>query len=120
MSYTTDDLALHVLRNLRIIDATETIGNVDADQVQLIKDVYRAKWEQITSHGQELTYWQYDEIPKPVFIIMRDLVSLEVQGSFGLPIAPADKQAAENIVLRQLRRHTSIQPTSAPVKGEYY
>lgn len=120
MSYTTDQLAEHVLRKLRVIDATETVSDVDAEQVTYITDTYRAKWEEITAHGREMTYWAYDEIPNPVFLILRDLVALEVQEGFGFPIQPNEKVAQEEFILRKLRKHTAIQGTSAPTKALFY
>lgn len=120
MSYTTDDLAVHVLRKLRIIDASETISDIEDAHVDYVTETYRAKWEEITAHGRELTYWAYDEIPNPVFLIMRDLIALEVQEGFGFPIAPAEKVAQEEMILRRLRKHVQVQGTGQPTKALYY
>ncbi len=120
MSYTTDQLAEHVLRKLRVIDATETISDVDADQVTLITDTYRAKWDELSSHGNEKTYWAYDTIPNPVFLILRDLVALEVMEAFGFPISPAEKDQQETIIMRKLHRHTQVQKSTAPTKAVFY
>lgn len=117
MSYTVADLAQAVLRHLSVIDANETVDSADESY---ISDVWAAKWEELSAHGNELTYFAYDDIPNPVFLIVRDLVALEVQSAYGKPVAPADKEAQETIILRRLRRHTQVQRSGNSVKATYY
>ena len=71
MSYTTTQLATAVLRRLGVLDATETAASTD---VTYITDVWAAKWEEISAHGQEITYFSYDDIPDAVFLTIRDLM----------------------------------------------
>jgi hypothetical protein len=116
MSYTTSQLATAVLQHIGVLDATETIASVDETY---ITDVWAAKWEEISAHGMEITYFNYDIIPNPVFLTVRDLVANEVRGAFGLPISAAEKEQEEQIILRRLRRHVSTQGSRKPVAVEY-
>ena len=117
MSYTTSQLATAVLQHLGVLDATETIASTDQTY---ITDVWAAKWEEISGHGQELTYFSYDDIPNPVFLIIRDLVANEVRGAYGRPISAAEKEQEEIIILRKLRRHLSVQATGLPGTAVYF
>lgn len=117
MSYTVSQLATAVLRHLSVIDANETADSADETY---ISDVWSAKWEELSAHGLELTYFSYDEIPNPMFLTVRDLVALEVQGTFGQPIAPAEKEAQEQIILRRLRRHVQVQGSQNSAKANYF
>ena len=120
MSYTTTQLAVQVLRKLRVIDATETSSDVESAVLSQVTDVYRAKWEELTSHGTELTYWAYDDIPNPVFLTMVDLIALECRDTFGQPMTAREKEVEEETILRRLRRHTQIDPSGNPVKATYF
>lgn len=119
MSYTTTDLATHVLRHLRVIDATEDADD-ETEHRDFVIATYRAKWEELSAHGNELTYWPYDTIPRPILLILRDLIALEVQSSFGQPIAPEEKAAREDLILKRLRRHTAMQSSGKPATAVYY
>lgn len=120
MSYTTTQLAVAVLRKLRVIDATETSSDVEAAVLSQVTDTYRAKWEEISAHGQELTYWAYDTIPNPVFLILVDLVALESQSGFGQPISASEKEAEEMVILKRLRRHVQVQGSGKPTQALFY
>ena len=117
MSYTTSELAAAVLRHLSVIDASETADSADESY---ITDIWSAKWEELSSHGTELTYFPHDDIPNPVFLIIRDLVALEVQGNFGQPIDAATKEQLETVILRRLRKHVQVQRSNKPVRAEYF
>lgn len=120
MSKTTTELAVAVLRKLRVIDATETSSDVESAVLSQVTDVYRAKWEEMSSHGHELTYWAYDSIPSPVFLILCDLVALECRDAFGQPITAREKDVEERTILNRLRKHIEVQPSGLPIKGSYY
>ena len=117
MSYTTSQLSTAVLQHLGVLDATETIATTDQTY---ITDVWAAKWEEISGHGSELTYFSYDDIPNPVFLIIRDLVANEVRGAYGRPLSAAEKEQEELIILRKLRRHLSTQATGLPGTAVYF
>jgi len=117
MSYTASDLSTAVLRHLAVIDATETPASADATYVQ---DVWRAKWEELSAHGMEMTYFAFDDIPNPTFLTVRDLVANEVSGAFGQPKTAADKEAEEIVILRRLRRHLHAPATGLPGKATYF
>lgn len=117
MTKTTSDLAEAVLRELGVVDADEP---VDTEDETYVADTYRSKWEELSAHGMELTYWAYEAIPNPAFLIMRDLVMLEVMGAFGQPLPPGEKDAREQVILRRLRRHVSVQSSKRPVEADYF
>lgn len=117
MSYSTAQLATSVMQHLALLDSTETI---DATDQTFITDVWAAKWEELSAHGMEATYFSYDEIPNPVFLVVRDLVANEVRGAFGLPLSASDKESEEITILRRLRRHIQTQSSKKPVTVSYY
>ena len=57
MAYTTTQLATAVLQRLGVLDATETAASTD---VTYITDIWAAKWEELSAHGMEITYFSYD------------------------------------------------------------
>lgn len=117
MSYTTSQLATAVLRHLSVIDGNESADSADETY---ITDVWSAKWEELSGHGLELTYFPHDDIPNPVFLTIRDLVALEVQGAYGQPIDAASKEQLETVILRRLRKHVQVQRSNKPVRAEYF
>ena len=117
MSYTTTQLADAVLRELSVADASETPDTADHTYVT---DTYDALWEELAGHGMELVYWPASEIPNPIFLIIRDLLTLECRGAFGQPIDPADKEQRRVVILRRLRRHVQTQESGKSVKATYY
>lgn len=117
MSYSETDLVSAVLRHLRVADAVDAADSAD---VALVQQNYEALWEEISSHGNEWTYWNMSTIPRPVFLILRDLVALESQNAFGLLISPADKEQNKELLMRRLRRHLAIQSTGLQTKVDYY
>jgi hypothetical protein len=114
---TESDLATAVLRELGVVDADETPDSSDST---LVIDVYRSKWEEIASHGNELVYWSRSSIPLPVFLIVRDLIMNEVRGTFGEPQLPEERDARENVILKRLRRHVATQSSGLSVRATYY
>lgn len=120
MSYTTTQLAVAVLRKLRVVDAGEAQADIEAELLSIVTDTYEAKWEEIAAHGQELVYWPMNEIPRPVLLVLRDLIALEVQDHFGDPISPEDKEAREVIILKRLRRHTSTQSSGKQTTATFF
>ena len=117
MSYTTTQLATAVLQRLGVLDATETAAATD---VTYITDVWAAKWEELSAHGLELTYFSYDDIPNPVFLTLRDLMANEVRGEYGKPISASEKEQEEMIILRRLRRHVATQASGLPGQALYF
>ena len=117
MSYSPSQLSTAVLQRLGVLDAPET---ADATDVTYISDVWAAKWEELSAHGMELTYFNYNDIPNPVFLIIRDLVANEVRGEYGQPMSATEKEAEETIILRRLRRHVSTQASGHPIKAVYF
>ena len=117
MSYTTTQLATAALQHLGVLDATETIASVD---LNYIVDIWAAKWEELSAHGMELTYFSYTDIPNPVFLTCRDLVVNEIRGAYGRPMTAAEKEAEEAVILRRLRRHVGVQASKKPARADYF
>jgi len=120
MTYSANDLAEHVLRKLRVVDAGEAQADIESELLSIVTTTYTAKWEELAAHGQELVYWPMNEIPRPVLLVLRDLIALEVQDHFGDPIKPEDKEAREVIILKRLRRHTSTQSSGKQTTANFY
>ncbi len=117
MTKTVSDLSTAVLRHLRVADA---VDDADSADITLVQDAYQSLWEELSAHGHELTYWHYEAIPLPVFLILRDLVSLEVQDSFGKVISPAERYQQREILLRRLRRHVHTASSGLQTKANYF
>ncbi len=115
LTKTTTELAEAVLRELGVIDATESPESVDET---FVIDAYGAKFDEL--QDRELAYWTKTAIPRPIFLTIRDLVMNEVRGAFGEPMSAADKENQEIIILRQLRRHTQVRATGHPVEADYF
>lgn len=117
MAYTTTQLADAVLRELNVADASETPDTADRTYVT---DIYAALWEELAAHGNERIYWPQDDIPAPVFLILRDMLALECRGAFGMPMDPADKQARRSVIEQRLIKHTQMQKSGQAVEAVYY
>jgi hypothetical protein len=117
MSRTISDLSTEVLRHLSVIDSAESASSTDATYVQ---GIWRSKWEELSAHGQELTYFPYDDLPEAVFLIIRDIVANEVAGAYGQPKPIVEKEAAEQALVRKLRRHVATQSINLPTRALYY
>lgn len=113
MTKSTTDLATAVLQHLAVLDATETIDSSDETYVT---GVYEDKWAEMSSHGNETTYWPSASIPDAVFLILRDLISLHCRAAYGIPISEAELEMEENRVMRRLRRHISVQSSDLPTQ----
>lgn len=117
MSKTTTELADAVLRELGVVDAEETPDTVDRNYVI---SAYTSKYAMLAAPGLELAYWSSSAIPEAIFLPLRDLIMLQVQGAFGEPMDPAEKDAREQALLRPLRRHTTVQGSGVPTKAAYF
>ena len=117
MAYTTTELADAVLREMAVVDASETPDTADRTYVT---DTYTALWEELAAPGMELAYWPPADIPNQVFLIVRDLMVLECQGAFGRPLPPAEKDARRAVIERRLRRHVQVQRSGSPVQADYF
>lgn len=115
MSKTTAELATAVLRELNVIDATET---PDSEDTAYITTLYQDKFEEL--NDKELVYWSRDEIPGPIFLAIRDLIINEARGTYGQPQTPEDKEAREVIILKRVRAHMHKRPSGLPVMARYY
>lgn len=117
MSYTTTQLADAVLRELSVVDATET---PETDHRTRVIEAYQQLWEEMAAHGRDLIYWPYDVIPAAVFLIMRDWVALLVGNYFGSHTSPAEKEQLRMLIERRLRTHTQTLSAKRPVQAVYF
>lgn len=113
------ELAIHVLRDLGVIDASESPDETN-DDVAWVIDQYEDKFQELAAPGLELTYWSRDTIPSAVFGILVDLISNDVAASFGQPQSIPDKMQVEEIILKKLRRHVARSASGLPTVTEYF
>lgn len=115
---TTTELAVAVLRHLSVIDASQDETDADAEDIAHIQALYSDVFEQL--NDMELTYWAANEVPKPIFLAVRDLVANEARGTYGEPMAVDAKEAAEIIILKRIRRHMQQRSSGLPTKAQYF
>jgi hypothetical protein len=98
---TPAELAEAVLKELVVIDITETPDDEDADPVI---EAYQLKYAEKArpGFGMETVWHKRDEIPEEIFLIWRDLIINEVKGSFGEPMSPQEKDANEIFIMKRL------------------
>lgn len=118
MSKTTTQLAVAVLRELSVIDATQDENDADAADIAYVQGIYGDKFQELSD--LELTYWAPDEVPEPLFLAVRDLVVNEVRGTYGEPVLPSVKEAEEIIILRRIRRNMHLRSSGLPTKALYF
>lgn len=114
MTKTTTELADAVLRELGVVDAEETPDTVDRNYVIA---AYEDKYALLSAPGYELTYWSVSAIPDALLLPLRNLIMMEVQGAFGEPVDPAEKDSREQVLLRSFRRHTAVQSSGRPAQS---
>lgn len=115
MSRTVADLGIAVLREMNVIDATES---PDTEDAAYIAQLYADKFEEL--NDMELTYWAASEIPNPIFLAVRDLIINEARGTYGTPQAPEDKEAREVLILKRIRRHMHKRSSGLQVWTRYF
>ncbi len=117
MAKTSTELATAILEHLGVIGTGQS---AEAGDLDMVVRAYQAKCAELEAPGLEYLYWELEEIPDAIFLILRDLVTLEVQNAFGQPITAADKDALETIILKRLRRHVGGVATGQPAMSEYF
>lgn len=119
MTKTTTELADAVLRELGVVEAEETPDTTDRNYVI---SAYESKYALLAAPGYELVYWPETAIPDVLLFPLRNLIMLEVQGAFGEPVDPVEKDAREQALLRPFRRHTAVQSSGRPAQSsqDYY
>lgn len=116
MSRTVAELTLAVLREMNVLDASESTP--DTEDSTYIAQLYADKFEEL--NDMELTYWSSDEIPNPIFLAVRDLIINEARGTYGTPQAPEDKEAREALILKRIRRHMHKRSSGLSVWTRYF
>lgn len=115
---TTTELAIAVLRHLSVIDASQDENDADAEDIAFVQGLYADKFEEL--NDMELTYWSPDEVPAPIFLAIRDIVANEARGNYGEPMSVDQKEAAEIILLKKVRRHMHLRSSGLPTKAQYF
>lgn len=115
---TTTELAIAVLRHLSVIDASQDETDADAEDIAHVKALYADKFEEL--NDMELTYWAPDEVPRPIFLAVRDLIANEARGTYGEPMGVDAKEAAEIIILKRIRRHVHLRSSGLPTRAQYF
>lgn len=116
MAKTETELAMKVLDTLGVIGAGQSAEAADID---LVIEAYRSKYAELEGNGLEQVYWDANEIPDAIYLILRDLIALEVRGDFGQPLSAMEREAEETAILKRLRRHNGRSATGLPVIAEY-
>ena len=114
---TSDDLTVEVLRCLAIIDATEQPTTEDAAYV---KARYYDKYDEMSAPPDELAYWDLDTIPSELFLTLRDLIANEVKGAFGFVQSAEEKESADVVIMRRLRRQVATKTGGGETWVDYY
>lgn len=117
LTRTTTELATAVLRELSQIDATEDADD-HTESKTVITDAYHDKYHEL--RVKEMVYWTLTSIPVEVFLPLRDLIINEVSGSFGQPLPPDVREANEQLILKKLRRVTTVRHSKNRTKALYY
>lgn len=112
---TTTQLAEAVLRELGVIDATESPESTDQT---FVVTAYERKFDELVD--REMAYWDKADIPNKIFLTVRDLIINEVRGAFGEPMSAAEKEGQEIIILRQMRRHVQRRDTGHATEADYF
>lgn len=115
LTSTTADLAEAVLRELGVIDATES---PEATDETYVIEAYNYKYDELVD--RELAYWTKTAIPNQIFLSVRDLIINEVRGAFGEPMTAEQKEMQEIIILRQFRRHTQRRASGHVTAADYF
>ncbi len=119
MSFKTEDeLALEVLQEMGVVDATET--SPDSDDAAKVTNAYEILYSELIAPPYELAYWEMATIPSAVFFTLRDLVINEIQGAFGNPMDAAARRDQKEIVLLRLRAHVALEGSKLPVTADYF
>ena len=144
LTSTTADLAEAVLRELGVIDATES---PEANDETYVINAYNFKFDELVDRelaywsktaipnqifiavrdliinelvDRELAYWTKTAIPNQIFLSVRDLIINEVRGAFGEPLSAEQKEMQEIIILRQFRRHTQRRASGHATVADYF
>lgn len=116
-TYTAAQLATATLREMGIIAADESASSDDSTYCT---DAYGYMLAELASHGNDYVYWLSGEIPASIFLILRDMLILEVCGAFGQAIPPEAKDIRRTLLMKRLRRHMSVQSNNTPTRAEYF
>jgi hypothetical protein len=111
------ELATQVLKDLGVIGAGQS---PEAADVADVVSAYRIKYAELGGSGLEYTFWSMEAIPETIFFILRDLVTLEVRGSFGQPISASEKEIEDAKIMKRLRRHVGLPATGVPTESVYF
>ena len=115
MARSKSDLAAAVLRDLAILAADEAPDAADKSSVE---KVYEEKYEEW--NDDSLVYWPENEIPLAIFRTIVALVANESGPAFGRGRQSPDRQEAEKVLLKRLRRHVAKVPSGMPARAVYY
>lgn len=116
-AYTKTNLITDVLATLGVIGAGDTPS---AEDLTFLGRVYDVKFAELSD--RELVYWpntglNVPEIPSQVYGVLSDVLVNHVSGVFGKMVRPPlDVRAAEDLILKGLRRHMAREPSGFPTR----
>lgn len=111
-TYSRDDLATRVLKELGITDARET---PEPDDLAWATETVASVTAQLASEGVFIWNGSDEALPLEYLVALSKRICLDVGPSFGL-FSVAEAEAAKPVANATLRRMNASQPTGAPAK----
>ena len=115
MTKTEAELATAVLRDLGVVNATDTPSAADS---AFVTGKYRDAYSYCEDLG--LAYWTSTAIPSAVFLMLVDLIVNRCMTAFGFAQSIDEMKAREEDLLKRLRRHCARGRTGKPIRATYY
>jgi len=115
MSKTQAELATAVLRDLGIVNATDSPSAADSAYVLGKYTTTLEEWA-----DNDLAYWAANEIPEAIFDAVTALIANRCMNAFGIGQSLDEQYQREIVLLRPLRRHCAKRRSGKPIKAVYY
>lgn len=114
-TYTTEELATRVLKDLGLVDRSATL---DADDMAWATETIQSEIQMMAAKG--LPVWNGSEVtvPQEYLTALSRRIGIAISVSYGL-IDPAAATQAIELAEVNLFRLGQIGPTGAPLEGEY-
>jgi hypothetical protein len=117
---TKTDLIRATMQNGGYLGADETVSDADSAAIELRYDTKLAEWRRLGFVWWVNTSLTVAEIPDDVFAVMSQLMLNEVMPLFGTNISPTDQEAAEQRLLRKLRRLNHKPQSGEPTRSSHF
>jgi hypothetical protein len=115
-TYSLDDLATRVLKDLGITDGR---GAPDPNDVSWATETARAVTSQLAAERVYIWNGSVEAVPEEYLVILSKRIGLDVGPSFGL-FTIAEAEQAKPVVNNTLRSMNAAQPTGSTAEAEYF